>query len=185
MVAQHQKWLIKESHFFEREPKWLTNEIEWLTIDMALNPKATAAFVREVRDLCGADQETFASLIGASRRSIVRWEAGDAVPRLVPLARMVMEMHADAPELARKRAKEMGVDEVVAGFLSQDMPRDAASRAVAVAAVERVCDRALLAACDAAEVAPRKMRAALALALAEMAANGVDVEQARRVFGKT
>jgi DNA-binding XRE family transcriptional regulator len=147
-----------------------------------LSSKEIAAFVRETRELAELDQESLAMVLRVSRRTIVRWEAGDATPRLRSIAGLVIEMFPHAPERARERAKQFGVEEVVAQFLPKPGAKPYAAHATAAAPPERVWDRALLLACDAADVPPRKMRAALGAALSELRAHAVSLDAACAAF---
>lgn len=133
-----------------------------------------AAIVREAREIRCEDQISFAKSVRASRRSITRWESGDAVPRLDALARILLAMREFEPARARQLAAELEIERVVP-------PPDPPPKAAPMPP-DRACERALLLACAAADMTPRRTRAAIVAALAELRAAELSIEQAYAMF---
>lgn len=60
----------------------------------------------EARRLLGLTQETLGDFLGSSRRTVQRWDRGDALPMKAQLAKLAAEVYPLDAELAAKLAKE-------------------------------------------------------------------------------
>jgi hypothetical protein len=161
--------------------------------------ESPAAVLNEICVVLRWSRQTFAHEAGVSTRTVARWGTGDARPSMEAVAHLMAILNARAPELARRFATAF---EVPAAFLPPPAPpiERAATGPATVAplgspeprpsAVGRVAEpsRDLVAAelwraALAADVSPRKLRAALARLLAAAVRHGWSVEQMSNLLG--
>jgi DNA-binding XRE family transcriptional regulator len=132
--------------------------------------------LRRVRDALRLSQPEFGARLGVSRRTLTRWECHDELPP-PPRRLHVALSFPDVPvELRVRLARSMGIDEALVapppapapagvGAGAPRLPRSAADAAAV--------DSAFLALCERADVAPGRLRAALAAFLERAGAAGL------------
>lgn len=125
--------------------------------------------LREAREKLRFTQFTLAYAAGVSRRSVARWEHGDARPRADEAARLVKALLQVDPPAARAVARVLGVR------VADPPPPPAPPPPLSPVEF----DHTLYAVADALDVPAKRFRAEMARLLDTWAARGVTVADAR------
>ena len=150
-------------------------------------PKAVGARLDEallsVRKSFGLHQDDMAKLLGIARRTLVRWEQGEAEPTGRRLDRLLRALHRRDVRAA-ERVATAAKSTLEAHGLAPAPTTVASSRTVPVG-LRDVIDLAVHAAAEASDASPRAVRAGVIAALRRVASAGVPLEVLAEVLAES
>jgi hypothetical protein len=126
----------------------------------------------------GGSQEKLGKLFGVSRRTIIRWYGGGIATGPEGWTRLVAALHAKDPVFAASLASELGETLVTLGL--EAPPPVVTAPAAPTVSPKDLADLVVLAAAEAAGLAPHVMRPALVAAFDKAAAVRMEVEDVRK-----
>jgi transcriptional regulator with XRE-family HTH domain len=134
--------------------------------------EVSALFFRARRAL-RVTQVDLAQMLGASRRTGQRWDAGQSYPSVSQLTELAKAVYARDPALASEVAVSVGTTVDALGLAAPAAP-------AAPAAIETIVDSVVCAAAEAMDALPRAVRPALMAAFARARELHLSIEDVER-----
>jgi transcriptional regulator with XRE-family HTH domain len=144
-----------------------------------VNPTVIRPLIGRVRSALVYSQRRLGEALGISKRTVLRWEGGQAVPADFKVADMARLVYARDRELARELAAALGKSLVDLGIEAPALPPPAPK----APALGHLVDSVLCAAAEAATIPPHAMRGALLAAFDRMAALELTTAQVAEGLG--